>query len=125
MFNNKYSNLLSMILVVLIVAILGIIGYFGYDMLSSKAINSNAQTALEEFEKATTTIKRDTSNLKKKDDEENNLENVTNPEELLNNLTPEPEEPEEETTEPEKVYMEGYEVMGRIQIPKTKVDYPV
>ena len=125
MFNNKYSNLLSMILVVLIVAILGIIGYFGYDMLSSKAINSNAQTALEEFEKATTTIKRDTSNLKKKDDEENKLENVTNPEELLNNLTPEPEEPEEETTEPEKVYMEGYEVMGRIQIPKTKVDYPV
>ena len=125
MFNNKYSNLLSMILVVLIVAILGIIGYFGYDMLSSKAINSNAQTALEEFEKATTTIKRDTSNLKKKDDEENKLENVTNPEELLNNLTPEPEEHEEETTDPEKGYMEGYEVMGRIQIPKTKVDYPV
>lgn len=125
MFNSKYSNLLSMILVVLIVAILGIIGYFGYDLVSSKAINSNAQTALEEFEKSTKTIKKDTSNLKKKDNDEEKIENVVDPEELLNSLTTETEKPVEDENEPEKVYMEGYEVMGRIQIPKTKVDYPV
>ncbi len=125
MFNNKYSNVLSMILVVLIVAILGIIGYFGYDMLSSKAINSNAQAALEELENAQKKVKRDTSNIKKKDTE-NTVSNLVNPSEILDQLTTEPEEePVEEEQEPEKVYMEGYEVMGRIEIPKTKVDYPV
>lgn len=125
MFNNKYSNVLSMILVVLIVAILGIIGYFGYDMLSSKAINSNAQAALEKLENAQKKVKRDTSNIKKKDTE-NTVSNLVNPSEILDQLTTEPEEePVEEEQEPEKVYMEGYEVMGRIEIPKTKVDYPV
>jgi len=114
-----------MILVVLIVAILGIIGYFGYDMLSSKAINSNAQAALEELENAQKKVKRDTSNIKKKDTE-NTVSNLVNPSEILDQLTTEPEEePVEEEQEPEKVYMEGYEVMGRIEIPKTKVDYPV
>jgi len=32
---------------------------------------------------------------------------------------------EQEQKQPEKVYMEGYEVKGRIQIPKTGIDYPV
>lgn len=134
MFNNKYSNILTMILVVLIVAILGIIGYFGYDMISSKAVNSNAQSALEEFEKATKkNVKRDTSNLSK-----TNTTNTTdtsstmdsNLDELATlleeqNANNNPTEVEGSGEEVEVPKMEGFEIKGRIEIPKTKVNYPV
>ena len=57
--SNKYGNFLTMFLVVLIVAILGILGYFVYDMMHSKSVNANAQTALEQFEQATSAVKKD------------------------------------------------------------------
>ena len=50
MLGGKYSNILTMILVILIVAILGILGYFTYDMLHAKNVNSNALSAIDEFE---------------------------------------------------------------------------
>lgn len=114
MLSSKYSNVLTMLLVVFIVAIIGIVGYFGYDLLNSKAVNSNAQSTLDEFDKA---IKRETVS---KDNEEEENKNVTNPLDELNQYAE-----EEQEREPEKVYMEGYEVKGRIQIPKTGIDYPV
>ena len=116
MISNKYSNILTMLLVVFIVAILGIVAYFGYDLLNSKAVNDNAQSTLDEFEKAVTreTVSESTNN--EVDGE------VTNPLDELNSIT---NTQEEVVQEPEKVYMEGYEVKGRIQIPKTGVDYPV
>ncbi len=114
MLSSKYSNVLTMLLVVFIVAIVGIIGYFGYDLLNSKNVNSNAQSTLEEFDKA---IKRETVSEEQEEDKE-----VKNPMDELNELM---EEQEETERTPEKIYMEGYEVKGRIQIPKTGVDYPV
>lgn len=116
MLNSKYSNILTMVLVVLIVGIIGIIGYFGYDLLHTKKVNTDAQDTLDEFSRA---IERETV---QDTDNSNTLENVTNPLDLLGEA--QPKETEEET-EPEKVYMEGYEVKGRIQIPRTKVDYPI
>lgn len=128
MVGGKYSNILTMMLVVLIVAILGILGYFGYDMLNTKAVNSNAQSAIDQFEKATTEINRDTSNLEPK--EENTNTTNRNPLDELNNLMANTSKENTENTEttvqePEKVYLEGYEVKGVINIPKTGVDYPV
>ncbi len=114
MLSSKYSNVLTMFLVVFIVAIIGIVGYFGYDLLNSKAVNSNAQATLDEFDKA---IKRET--VSNEEEEKTNTE-VTNPLDELNQYAV-----EEEEKAPEKVYMEGYEVKGRIQIPKTGIDYPV
>lgn len=113
MLSSKYSNVLTMLLVVFIVAILGLIGYFGYDLLNSKKVQSDAQTTLDEFERA---IQREGA-----EDDDENIGNVTNPLDQLQQNTP----VEETETEPEKVYMEGYEVKGRIQIPKTQVDYPI
>ena len=56
---NKYSNILTMILIFFVVAICGIIGYFAYDLFNSNNINSNAQSAIDEFESATQTVKKD------------------------------------------------------------------
>lgn len=146
MLNNKYGNVLTMILIVIAVTIVGIIGYFAYDTFHTAQVNNNAQLALEEFDRATTKVKKKKSTTTSEEEEakkQNTVSNTTNPtntttslEEAMNllsnsstenqNTVTEPTVDEEvENEEPEKVYMEGYEVVGRIEIPKTKVDYPI
>ena len=133
---NRYGNILTMLLVIFIVAILGIIGYFAYDLLNSNNINENAQSAIQEFENATQTIKNNRTNTVKNTVVENTTVEETNtvippevnPLEELNQLTQ--NQVEEDTTvedveDREKVYMEDYEVMGTIKIPKTGIEYPV
>ena len=130
---DKYSNILTMILIFFVVAICGIIGYFAYDLFNSNNINSNAQSAIDEFESATQTVKK---NKEKNTVVENKAEeNTTNNMSMLtpldpvdpiqNEVTEEPVEVPEEKEEPEKVYMENYEVMGTIEIPKTGAKYPI
>lgn len=121
---NKYSNVLTMLLVVFIVAILGIIGYFAYDLLNTKAVNANAQSTLDEFQKAVTPVE----SVKKKqvkEDKNKDKSEVNNPLDELNALMPETPVQEQKPAQKNKVYMEGYEVVGTIKIPKTKVEYPV
>ena len=126
MFGGKYSNILTMILVILIVAIIGILIYFGYSVIHARNVTSNALSTVDEFEKVTKEIKKDTSSMK---DTEEATENTTNNDdrdllEELSNLKDEQEEAKA-TTEKEKVYMENYEVKGVIEIPKTGIKYPI
>lgn len=134
---NRYGNILTMLLVIFIVAILGIIGYFAYDLLNSNNINENAQSAIQEFENATQTIKNNRTNTVKNTVVENTTVEDTNtvippevnPLEELNKLTQ--NQVEEDTTvetpeeDREKVFMEDYEVLGTIKIPKTGIEYPI
>ena len=135
---DKYSNILTMILIFFVVAICGIIGYFAYDIFNSNNINSNALSAIDEFESATQTINKnkEKNTVAKNTTVENTVvENTTNTN-TMTMLTPlEPVNNEivgdtvvdetEENKEPEKVYMEGYEVKGTIEIPKIGIKYPV
>ncbi len=141
---DKYSNILNMLLIFFVVAICGIIGYFAYDLFNSNSINSNAQSAIDEFESATQTVKKqNTTNTQSavnsntvENKVENTMENINVNDKLaeLSNQAQVPQEetpinPDEQVTEdpaePEKVYMEDYEVMGTIEIPKTGIKYPV
>lgn len=131
MSGSKYGNILTMFLVILIVAILGIIGYFAYDMLNSKTINSNAQSAIDEFEKSKKSTKTNSADKKDENVVENEVatnEVVLDPLAELNNAmgdTNTQVQTETEEQEVEKTYMEGYEVKGIIEIPKTGIEYPV
>lgn len=131
---NKYSNILTMLLIFFIVAIFGIIGYFAYDLLNSNSINESAKSTVDEFKTATQTVKRnEKSNTTNTENVASTDTNTTavNPLDELNSLTQNEvtEEPvvenNNESNEPEKVYMENYEVMGTIEIPKTGIEYPV
>lgn len=136
MLNNKYGNILTMFLIVLVVTIIGILGYFAYDTFHTKQVNNNAQQTLAEFERATTKVKKKNSSTNSKENT-NSVSNTTSTslEEAIallntssqstNTVEEQPTTSEETKEEPEKVYMEGYEVVGRIEIPKTKVDYPI
>lgn len=128
---DKYGNILTMLLVIFIVAIFGIVGYFVYDMLNSNNINENAQSAMDQFEASTQTVKNEKNKNKVK--KENKVKNeyvpidrnAVNPLEELNKLNADRVPDETEQQEPEKVYMEDYEVKGTIEIPKTGIKYPV
>lgn len=123
MFGGKYSNVLTMILVILIVAIIGILFYFGYNVIHARNVNSNALNTVDEFENATKEIRKDTSKKKDNTTEDEN----TDPDgrSLLDELNNSKSEEETSESEAEKVYMEGYEVKGVIEIPRTGIKYPV
>ena len=94
--SSKYSNVLTIILVIVVTAIIGLVGYMIYDTVHQKNVNAQANTSIQEFDKVAR--KRVTS------------ENETT----------------EETQKPkDKVYLNGYEVLGYISIPKTKCEYPI
>lgn len=122
--SSRYGNFLTMFLVVLIVAIIGILGFFVYSQVNSGAINNNAQSAIDEFEKSTKIVSR------KSTDEEETTGDDTG--DGGRDLSAELEEQYGNTKtrnrtskEAQKTYMEGYEVKGVIEIPKTKIQYPI
>lgn len=134
---SKFSNILTMILVVLIVAIIGVVGYFAYDTLNAKKVESNALSAIDEFEKATQKVKKRVTkdgNTTNNETSENGSGTSSSLDELVNKMESETNTIQEENVEPgteteegepEPVYYEGYEVKGTIEIPATKVNYPI
>ena len=117
-YESKYANVLTMILVVVVVIIIGIAGYFGYSIYNQNATNKAAESAMSDFDKATKSVRK-----KVRDDAVNN----TTEEELLqpNYSAYENTTNKEETAAREKVMYEGYEMLGKINIPKTGCNYPV
>lgn len=122
---DKYGNILTMLLVIFIVAIFGIVGYFAYDLLNSNNINEKAQSAMDQFEASTQTVKKDKNTNKTTNEYVPVDRNLVNPLEELNELNANRVTEETVEEEPEKVYMEEYEVKGTIEIPKTGIKYPV
>lgn len=128
---NKYSNVLTMILIVIIVLIVGILGYIGYDTYVKEKTEDKAQLAIEEFERATKSVKKNikATNTVKNETAENTATSV-NPSDIMNQLggetnTNQQQVNETPTEEPEKTYLEGYEILGTINIPKTGAHYPI
>lgn len=121
-YGSKFGNILTMILVVVVVIILGIAGYFAYSIHEQTVKNDAAQTAMADFEQATKTIRK-----KVKDEEEIPAEEVTEevvaPDMSAYDNAETSNEDEENVSEPVK--LDGYEVKGTINIPKTGCNYPV
>ena len=115
MFVSKYSKFLTIILVLLIVGILGTLGYFAYDVFVIKAKNNSAKDVVEEFSK---NVKREIDNSNY---EEENVELDKSILDSNNSVNSE----KNSQKNADKVYMEGYEVMGTIKIPKIGIEYPV
>lgn len=110
MFNSKYSKALTVVLIIVIIGIVGTVGYFIYDLYAVKSKNNKAQEIIDEFSK---------SSIRREFDDGDGDENgsAENPLDSINSV-----ESQQGTN---KTYMEGYEVMGTIEIPKTKVNYPI
>lgn len=111
---KKYDNILTVILVIAIVATLVLTGFWIYDTYTKNKVDNDALAAIEEF------------NNQIAQNQQNTIE--------------EPEEPTEEPTQTEETpannnnsssgtnsgsKYKNFTILGEIQIPKTKVKYPV
>ena len=130
--SNKYSNILTMVLIVIIVAIVGICFYYGYDYYTQEAGEEQTKKVVEQFNNSTAKKKVVVAKNTTTKNEVSESENVVDLSDLYENILPEPDvqEPvgDEEPTEreePAKQYLEGYEIVGTIRIPKTGIEYPV
>lgn len=125
--SNKYSNILTMVLIVIIVAIVGICFYYGYDYYTQEAGEEQTKKVVEQFNNSTAKKKVVVSKNTTTKNEVSKPENVADLSDLYENILPEPvvEEEPTEREEPEKQYLEGYEIVGTIKIPKTGIEYPV
>ena len=119
--SSRYGNFLTMFLVFLIVAIIGLAGFFVYSKVNSNAINNNAQSAIDEFNNSRKIVSKKKSEDEEEPEEENSGRDLsTELKDRFGNTTQ-----RRTQKEAEKTYMEGYEVKGIIEIPKTGVKYPV
>lgn len=130
--SNKYSNILTMVLIVIIVAIVGICFYYGYDYYTQEAGEEQTKKVVEQFNNSTAKKKVVVAKNTTTKNEVSKPENVADLSDLYENILSEPEVQEPvvderptEREEPEKQYLEGYEIVGTIRIPKTGIEYPV
>lgn len=108
---NKYGNFLTILLVILIIGILVGVGILIYNVVKSKNSDDRIIEAIAEFDK---TVEKD-----------NNEDNATVNEEVLDNLITPPDSSTSTNTTNKKVYYEGFVMLGYITIPKTGVKLPI
>jgi len=111
MFNSKYSKVLTVVLIVVIIGIVSTVGYLVYDVYVVKTKNNKAQEIVDQF--ANTSIKKEFESEK-----DENSGSTENPIDSVGGI-------DKQQASAQKTYMEGYEVMGTIEIPKTGIKYPV
>lgn len=107
---NKGRKFFNILLIIIITVTLALLGYLGYDYISNYLIAKEAATAVDEFESVITVEIEDENNEKIISGEESNNNNSNKGTSSSNSKT---------------VRYKGYNVIGTIQIPKTKVKYPI
>ncbi len=114
--NSKYSKVLTVILIISIIAIIGLIIFVGIDWYKAYMANSDSEESLGQFNSYI-------NNVNTTDQEGNNQ--IDNSE----IITPNIDTNTENTTNSQSgnsnkpLTYKGFEVAGRIEIPKTKVNY--
>lgn len=120
---NKFGNILTILLIVAIVIIVAILGFFAYRIYVNDKINKEAGNTVADFDKNTSTPNgSDSSNNNPSinDGENSSLGNI------LNNLGTDNNQNsiyQQQTNN--DTYYEGYKVMGTIAIPSINIEYPI
>ena len=109
---NGGRRFFSILLVVISIVVIGLVGYLAYDYISNYLIAKDAAKTVDEFENQIIVVAVD---------DENTVDEVTN----TTVETPSNNNNNNNTNKTSTVKYKGYNVIGTIQIPKTKVKYPI
>jgi LPXTG-site transpeptidase (sortase) family protein len=111
MFDSKYGNVLTALLVVVIIAIVGLLGFFGYDAYQKYFITKDTEEFVDSY----------SPDVVSNDDNENTtVEDDVDLEGINATATT------DGTTGKTKLQTyKGFNVYGTIEIPKTNVKYPI
>lgn len=114
---EKYNVVLTVILILIILSFLTMIGYAGYNFYDKYAKEKEAQKAIEEFDKLLQVGESALGqNLTEAQEEEQNTENGQTSGSSKNSSN------KNKVSAPK---VNGYDVAGKIEIPKIKLTYPV
>lgn len=105
---NKGRRFFSILLIIIIIITIALIGFLAYKYISNYIISKEASDVVDEFENAIITVDID--------DEENAIQEGQDGQLTTNNSA---------NKASTKIRYKGYNVIGTIQIPKTKVKYPI
>ena len=111
MSDNKYSTVLTVILVIVVILILILLGFWGYSEYKKFDSQLTAGEAIDEFDNRT-------KNKNVANNEEEDLANVQNPFASIQSVDGSTQVTTQQT-------YKGFIMVGKIEIPKTKVNLPV
>lgn len=120
MFNNKYSKLLTGILIAVIIVVVGLLIFFGYDVYRKYYIQKESDDVVSEFEGQVNNMIDSQANKIG-----NEIANDIEPNIDLNTLNPGNTTDGSSSSSGTGVKYKGYDVIGTIEIPKTNIKYPV
>ena len=112
---KKYDNILTVILVIAIAATLVLTGFWLYDTYTKNKVDKDALDAIEEFNNQIAQNQQNTI----EEPEEEPIEEPTQTEETTANNN------NSGGTSNSSSKYKNFTILGEIQIPKTKVKYPV
>ena len=110
---DKGRTFFGILLTIIIIVTLALLGYLAYDYISKYLISQEAAKVVDEFENEIENI----ITVEISDENETINEEIPNNNTVNTNSRP--------TNQTSNVKYRGYNVIGTIQIPKTKVKYPI
>lgn len=125
MLNSKYSKVLTIILILAIIGIVALLIFVGIDWYKAYTTDNDADDFLGQFNDYIGNIQQPTNTEIQNNTQTNNINEIDPIIDVNNVVAP----PSNNTTNggnsSNKLTYKGYNVVGRIQIPKTKADYPL
>lgn len=110
MANSKYHKMMTIGIVAIIIIILGILGFWGYHVYQQYSATDDTEQPIEEFQHQSGMTNNTTDN--------NTIGNATNPYDSVSSAV-------NSTSGSGVQTYEGFVMVGRIEIPKTGINYPV
>lgn len=125
MLNSKYSKVLTIILIFAIIGIVALLIFVGIDWYKAYTTDTDADDFLGQFNDYIGNTQQPTNTEIQNNTQTNNINEIDPIIDVNNVVAP----PSNNTTNggnsSNKLTYKGYNVVGRIQIPKTKADYPL
>ncbi len=117
MVDNRFNKILTIIIVISLIGLFIVMGFWGYDIFQKYYIRNGAEEAVDEFDKKLNEQNIDENNTTTTDENKSSNTNNLNGNTKSNSVK----------TSTKKVQMKykGFDVAGKIEIPKTKLKYPV
>ncbi len=122
--DSKYSNILTIVLIIIVILILGLIAFVGYDMYRKYSIDNDAKNFMDQYDESMRNfmIQKDDDNVEEPSDEPSGGNTVIDIGQIDDGTS---SGGQSSGSNKNKPTYKGFGVLGRIEIPKTGVDYPI
>lgn len=121
--NRKFNKILTAILILVIIAIIVALGFVGYDYFQKYYIDKGADDAISEFDNQIAQISGNDSIEEVTED--NNVETTQQTTESTKSDKSTQSKGSSSSKRKIALKYKGFDVAGKIEIPKIKVSYPV